>query len=73
MWGPTLDLSVEWSHDGARWGASEPADTFAQITAAKTVVKRFDVRAPLCRIRWAIAGTTPSFTFSVAQYVAAPV
>lgn len=68
--GPTLDLTVEWSHDGTSWAVAEPADSFAQITAAKTVAKTFTVKGPMYRVRWAIGGTTPSFTFSVAQYLA---
>lgn len=64
---PTLDMSVEWSPDGATWFASEPADSFTQITAAKKVVKQFLAKAPLYRVVWVIAGTTPSFTFSVTE------
>lgn len=66
---PTLDLSVEWSHDdGTTWAAGETADTFAQITATKTTVKSFTVKAPHYRIVWTVGGTTPSFTFSVSQF-----
>lgn len=66
---PTLDLTVEWSPDGGTtWAVHDTADSFTQITAAKTVVKRFAVKAPMYRVRWTIAGTTPSFTFSVYEY-----
>lgn len=66
---PTLDLSVEWSHDGTTWAAGETADTFGQITAAKTTVKAFTAKGPKYRIVWTIGGTTPSFTFAVSQFV----
>lgn len=67
---PTLDLSVEWSHDGGTtWAVAEAADTFSQVTAAKTVVKQFAVKGPDYRVKWTIAGTAPSFTFSVRAYV----
>mgnify|MGYP000652015337 CR=1 FL=1 len=68
--GPTLALSVEWSHDGGTtFAAGEPADTFTQISAASKAVKRFDVKAPDYRIVWTIGGTTPSFTFSAREYL----
>lgn len=66
---PTLDLSIEWSHDGTAWAPSEPADTFNQVTGTATRVRRFDIKAPRYRLRWAIAGTSPSFTFGVREYV----
>lgn len=67
---PTLDLTVEWSHDaGTTWAASDPADAFTQITAATVKAKQFNVKAPTYRVRWTIAGTTPSFTFSVREYL----
>lgn len=66
---PTLDLKVEWSHDGVTFAGAEPADTFTQIVAAKVTIKSFSVKAPQYRLVWTIAGTTPSFTFSAREYV----
>jgi hypothetical protein len=66
---PTLDVSVEWSHDGTTWAAAETPDAFTQLTAAGTVVKSFTAQGPVYRIVWTIAGTTPSFTFSISEYV----
>lgn len=67
---PTLDLAVEWSPDGgSTWFPGDPADSFTQITAAKNVVERFAVKAPDYRIVWTIAGTTPSFTFAIDEYL----
>ena len=64
--GPTLDLSVLWSNDGTNFAAADgTADTFAQITVATKKVKRFAVKGAFCRVDWAVAGTTPSFTFAV--------
>lgn len=61
---PTLDVTVEWSNDGAAWCVSDVADSFVQITAAKKTVKQFVTKAPYARLAWVVAGTTPSFTFS---------
>lgn len=66
---PTLDLKLQWSHDGTNFADAEPADSFTQITAAKKTVKVFDWKAPIYRLVWTIAGTTPSFTFSARAYV----
>lgn len=66
---PTLDVSVEWSMDGGvTFAASDPVDSFAQIIAAKNVVETYTLKAPHYRVVYAIAGTTPSFTFSVVEY-----
>lgn len=63
---PTLDVTVEWSNDGTNFAAADgTADLFAQITAASKKVKRFPVKGASMRVVWTIAGTTPSFTFSV--------
>lgn len=64
----TLDLAIEWSHDGTAWAPGETADAFAQIGATKKTTKRFDVKAPLYRIVWTVGGVTPSFTFAVHEY-----
>lgn len=63
---PTLDLSVQWSQDGGTtWADGEPADSFTQITGPKVVTKRVARKGDHYRVRWVIAGTTPSFTFTV--------
>lgn len=67
---PTLDLTVEWSHDGGTtWAAGDPSDAFTQITAAGAKVRQVVLKAPAYRLRWTIAGTTPSFTFAVSEYL----
>lgn len=66
---PTLDVSVEWSMDGGTtFAASDPVDSFAQITAAKNVSETYTIKAPHYRVVYAIGGTAPSFTFSLAEY-----
>ena len=65
---PTLDLTIEWSHDGTNWAVGQPADSFTQITGTTVVVKQFTAKAPQYRIRWTIGGTTPSFTFTISEY-----
>lgn len=64
---PTLDLTVEWTDDGgSTFYSADPADAFTQLTTTdKSIVKTFVRKAPGYRIKWTIAGTTPSYTFSV--------
>lgn len=69
--GPSLALSVEWSNDGTNWAVPETADTFTAITAAVQRVKTFERKAMFYRLVWAITGTTPSFTFSVSEFMQA--
>lgn len=60
---PTLDVVIEDSIDGTNYNT---VGTFSQSTAAGR--KTVDVTSPFARqirARWTIAGTTPSFTFSV--------
>lgn len=61
---PTLNLTLEWSPDGTTFYPGDPADSFTQITAVGKAVKTFTTKAPYWRLVWAIAGTTPSFTFA---------
>jgi hypothetical protein len=63
---PTLDVVIEDSLDGANWNT---VATFTQKTAAS--VQAVDVTglfSDQLRVRWTIAGTTPSFTFNVLLY-----
>ena len=66
---PNLALSVEWSADCTVWATPETADTFTALTATANKVKSFTRKAPFYRVVWAITGTTPSFTFSVDEYI----
>lgn len=59
---PTLNVTIEGSDDGTNWYT---LGTFAQLTAAGTERKAF-LTARYVRSRSTIAGTTPSFTYSVA-------
>lgn len=62
---PTLDVTVQDTLDGTNWNTIM---TFTQATATtrelKTLTTPFSDRL---RVLWTIAGTTPSFTFSVAM------
>ena len=63
---PTLDLTVEYLMDGGTtFAKGDPADAFTQIVAAGVAVKSFVLKGTAYRIAWAIAGTTPSFIFSI--------
>lgn len=64
---PTLVVSVQWSNDGATWVDADPADAFTSVNATGRKVKTFDRKATQYRVVWTIAGTTPSFTFSVTE------
>lgn len=63
---PTLDVVVEDTVDGTNYNVIA---TFTQRTAAGRQV--VDVTTPFTqtlRVRWTVAGTTPSFTFDVQIY-----
>ena len=67
--GPTLDVSVHWSHDGVEFYSSQPGDSFTQIAATTAwVVKTFDAKAPFYRVAYTLAGTTPSYTMDIKTY-----
>jgi len=68
---PTLDLSVEWSMDGgSTWAVGDTADAFTQIgDTTTTVVEQFQLKAPHYRIKWTLGGTSPSYTFSIREYL----
>jgi hypothetical protein len=60
---PTLNVTIEDTLDGTTWNT---VGTFAQKTAAgREVITVTTPFADRIRVRWVIAGTTPSFTFSV--------
>jgi hypothetical protein len=65
---PTLVLSIQWSVDGVNFGNNDgTADAFASVAAVGNVTKNIPVRAPYMQITWTIGGTSPSFTFAVAD------
>ncbi len=70
----TMDIEVQWSHDGgATWASADGTpDTFGQMTqpeGAQSVIKQFTMKAPHYRIVWTLGGTTPSFTFSISEWL----
>lgn len=63
---PTLDVVAEDTVDGTNYST---ISTFAQRTATgREVVRITSAFSDTLRIRWTIAGTSPSFTFSVIAY-----
>jgi hypothetical protein len=60
---PTLDVRLETSVDGGTTWSTVAA--FAQATAISTKNKVFGPLGDSCRWAWTIAGTTPSFTFTI--------
>ncbi len=64
---PTLDVVIEHSLDGVAWYTLA---TFAQLVAATVLPSRTlqTISVPFAdrvRARWTIAGTTPSWSFSI--------
>lgn len=60
---PTLDVKLQHSPDGSKW--SDLGTAFAQKIAAGREVKAFTQFHKFVKVVYTIAGTTPSFTFSV--------
>jgi hypothetical protein len=67
---PTLDVVIEDSIDGTNWNV---VGTFAQkVTTGREAINVTVPFANNLRVRWTIAGTTPSFTFAVDWFIQAP-
>jgi hypothetical protein len=65
---PTLDLSIQWFSAALNsWSDFEPVQAFTQKNAVGAWLKDTPVRGDQYRLKWTIAGTTPSFTFSVTE------
>lgn len=63
---PTLNVTVEDTLDGTNWNN---IGTFAQkVAAGIEVINITTLFSETIRLRWVIAGTTPSFTFSINAY-----
>ena len=65
---PNLTLSLQWSQDdGATWADADAsaADSFTAITAAGKVVKRFQKKGDLFRLKEVFTGTTPTATYDL--------
>jgi hypothetical protein len=60
---PTLDVLIQDTVDGTSWNN---IGTFAQkVTTGREVINITGPFSDELRVTWTIAGTTPSFTFSV--------
>ena len=60
---PTLDVKIQHSPDGVKW--SDLGTAFAQKTGVSREVKVFTQYHRYVKTVYTIAGTSPSFTFSV--------
>ena len=60
---PTLDVKIQHSPDGVKW--SDLGTAFAQKTGVAREVKVFTQYHRYVKAVYTIAGTSPSFTFSV--------
>ena len=58
---PTLNVTIQTSHDGTTWRS---AGTFTQATAVSEQRATFNIDR-FVRPTWAIGGTTPSFNFTI--------
>lgn len=59
----TFDVKAEWSVDGGTtWFEPSTPDALTQQTAVGIEVATFTVKAPLVRLDWTVAGTTPTIT-----------
>ena len=59
---PLLDVRLETTVDGTNYYT---VGSFGQKTASATEAKAFGPLGDTCRWAWTVAGTTPSFTFSI--------
>lgn len=65
---PTLDASLEQSPDGASWSAVA-GSSITQLTAAGNRVATAAIVQNYVRVTSAVAGTTPSVTYSAALLI----
>lgn len=65
---PNITYSVEWSMDGTTWATGDPVDTFTAVTAVGVKIARFNVRAPLMRVKAVTTGTGPTATWTPTVY-----
>jgi hypothetical protein len=64
--GPTLDVVLEDTLDGANWNV---IGTFAQkVAPGREVINVTSPFTDRLRARWTVAGTAPSFTFDLMVY-----
>jgi hypothetical protein len=67
---PVLTASIEWSMNaGTTAATADTADAFTAISNTTGVfIKRFTVKAPYMRISEALAGTSPTMTYTPTYY-----
>lgn len=69
---PSVTVTVQWSMDGGTtWADADAtaADSFTALTLSGQVfVKRFNVKAPMARLKEVTTGTTPTLTYTPTVY-----
>jgi hypothetical protein len=65
---PSATFSLLWSNDNVTFSPASPADAFAAITAAGSVVQRFATKGQFYKLAWVVTGTTPSLTTTARAY-----
>lgn len=68
---PNVTVTVQWSMDGTVWADADAtaADTFTPLTASgQTFVKRFNIKAPLLRLKEVTTGTSPTLSYTATAY-----
>ena len=65
---PSATFSLQWSNDNVTYSPAAPADVFAAITAAGSVVQRFTAKGQYFKLAWTVTGTTPSLTTTAYAY-----
>ena len=66
---PSATFSLLWSNDAVTYSPASPADVFAAITAAGSVVQRFTRKGKYYKLAWTVTGTTPSLTTTAFAYI----
>jgi hypothetical protein len=60
---PTLDVQAEHAPDGVCW--TNLGTAFTQATGVTRATKVYTQFYRFARLKWTVAGTTPSFTFAL--------
>jgi hypothetical protein len=66
---PTLVVSLEWTNANGVWYSADPVDQMTSRSTPGAWVKQFTSKGDRYRVRWTIGGTTPSFTFEIAEAI----
>lgn len=69
---PNVTVTVQWSMDGGTtWSDADAtaADAFTALTLSGQVfIKRFNIKAPLLRLKEVTTGTSPTLSYTATAY-----